>query len=363
MGFDFEIRPDPRTLGPGGTFLTNKTTFEFRVTNIVNGSYVYNGVTYPAAFDRWYIQISDGSSTITVRDFGNSGSQGQVTNSDGQQIAIGGSSGSGNITVRSGYWIPIVTSNIVSGSFQPYFFTNANTYTVSMLAIYTSSSSTGSQTVQAAAAAPAIPLQEYSPPRIAESFAIRCDQNLSESNLGRYIATLCAWEYSSLGGANTATGSFVWGEQGGAVSAPIALSNGVWSAPLGGDLDPTVTYVVVITVSDALGADTTLPIPINRMLFTVDLLAGGNGAAFGMPQGATKDGALEVGWKLDLGLGLTVSTAYYRPPNANQSTPSAPCFLFANASGRIVMVLSEAGTLITLGTVYTGGQDLGYLSQ
>jgi hypothetical protein len=60
-----------------------------------------------------------------------------------------------------------------------------------------------------------------------------------------------------MGGANSASGSFVWGVQGGAMSVSYPLTLNTYSAPTGGSVAPTLIYEATITVVDTVGTTAT----------------------------------------------------------------------------------------------------------
>ena len=93
----------------------------------------------------------------------------------------------------------------------------------------------------------------YDPPEITGFEAIRCDSSGNEDVGGSYLSVRASWTYTSLGGANVATGSFTWAQDGMLMSAPIALTNGAWSAPVGdGEIDRFLNYLVILSVVDIM---------------------------------------------------------------------------------------------------------------
>ena len=90
----------------------------------------------------------------------------------------------------------------------------------------------------------------YDPPEITNAEAVRCDSAGNESQSGAYIKVRVNYTYTPMSGANSASASFVWGLQGGTMSAPISLTDNAWSSPVGGSVDQFASYVVVVSVED-----------------------------------------------------------------------------------------------------------------
>ena len=137
----------------------------------------------------------------------------------------------------------------------------------------------------------------YTPPLIESYSAFRCDQDGTENNLGGWISLMVNWTYDDLGGVNSAGASFVWGPQGGTMSAPINLPSGVLLGPFGdGNIDPETTYVFRVTVADQLESVTTQDLLIRSMVLCFVRLAGGKGAAFG--KNATEENLVDSVWAI-----------------------------------------------------------------
>lgn len=161
----------------------------------------------------------------------------------------------------------------------------------------------------------------YSPPRIENYRAFRCDSDGTENNLGGYVSLIVNWVYDDLGGYNSASASFIWGSQGGQMSTPINLPSGTLIGPLGdGTVNPEQTYVFRVTIADKLESVTTQDLLINSMVLAMTLLAGGKGAAFGKI--ATEQNMLDCAWAIKCTKAVLPSGCYIADFTPNNSIVS-----------------------------------------
>lgn len=130
----------------------------------------------------------------------------------------------------------------------------------------------------------------YLKPRISDLTVSRCDSSGTVMDNGTYSLVTFDWETDE----NVTEILIEWTAAGDTGSASISASgtSGSVSKIVGGSLDVDTTYdiTVYVTDSDTTNATATL----NGTAFSIDFLAGGNGAAFGKP--ASKPNALEIGW-------------------------------------------------------------------
>ena len=218
----------------------------------------------------------------------------------------------------------------------------------------------------------------YLPPRILSHRAFRCDSDGTENNLGRYISLVVNWVYDPLDGVNSATGSFVWGQQGGQMSAPIDLPSGVLLGPFGdGTVDPEIAYVFRVTLTDRLESATTSDLIIPTMMMGLNFFRGGKGAAFGKI--ASQANLLDVPWAISCaglyvngqevagdggGSGAMTNVSKIEFTNGAKLTAEGDLLILRNAGGatRLAWDLVSGyaafnGNLSVSGTVTQGGSS------
>jgi hypothetical protein len=334
MPFTCEIAPVPGTEGPGGIALSNKTRFMFRITS---GEFLTQftpgfgtspevwlyefrfDIRHPdsnaSLYSRWvYWKSSYSSEPLAL-----------VNPLDGETITPE--------YIAAGSWIPFLsatntlfnfplggTYNIIISArvgWRTYDFTYPNWGWVSGENMLTT---TGTAT-----------LASYTPPRITSAMAIRCKQDGAESSLGNYLAVRASWEYDDLGGVNTASASFVWGVASGSMSQPIPLQDSVWSAPTGGSLSPSVNYVVIVTVIDALSNSVSNTIFLNSLATTIDFPVDGNGLGIG--KDVTRPGVVDFAWPISLDNEMTIIGEPYTQVGSTAGSLNA--ITFRDASGKV----------------------------
>ena len=144
---------------------------------------------------------------------------------------------------------------------------------------------------------------DYSQPTVTNVSAKRCDAGGTDDDEGMFWYAKATASVSSLEGANTYTLTAAIKTAGGSYGAENALASGAKSV-FGGTLSATTSYVVRITITDALGNSSQTEIQIPTMEVTFNAKNGGRGFAFGKT--SETDYLLDVAWDERVRGNLTV---------------------------------------------------------
>ena len=120
----------------------------------------------------------------------------------------------------------------------------------------------------------------YTNPRIADFSINRCDSSGTASDNGTYAKVVFSWETDKTISSITVAWASTSGGSGSATISASGTSGSVSQVVGAGGLDADYTYTMTVTVADRVGStqkDSTLP----GKSYSMDLLLGGNGIAFG----------------------------------------------------------------------------------
>jgi hypothetical protein len=161
-------------------------------------------------------------------------------------------------------------------------------------------------------------IYDYGAPSISEAAAFRCDENGAADDSGTYISVKCTGSVSSCGGHNGCTVEMRRRATGGSWTGWTTLTGGT-AQTVNAGLSAASSCQVQFRVRDSLGGERSVTVTIPTAAVTLNLRAGGRGAAFG--KYAEADGELQVAWDLKLDNPLEVgsggtgqSAAYSEPP-------------------------------------------------
>lgn len=134
----------------------------------------------------------------------------------------------------------------------------------------------------------------YTAPRITGFSVDRCNSDGTASESGTYAKVIFSWEtdkaVSSIKIDYKQETASTWTS----VSIYASGTSNSVNTVIGGSLSIDYSYNIRVTVTDSLGSsDATRT--VGGMVYTMDLLSGGNGIAFGKP--ATKQGVMDIGFK------------------------------------------------------------------
>ena len=131
---------------------------------------------------------------------------------------------------------------------------------------------------QTASATRSITVQAYAPPRFGAVRLYRCDASGAADPGGAYAAIEAAFSFSSVGGKNTAAGSYRLAPSGGGGALTGSFASGEKTVVSG--VDTERSYTVTLTAADALSS-ASYTAALSTAATTMDFLAGGRGVAFG----------------------------------------------------------------------------------
>jgi len=135
-------------------------------------------------------------------------------------------------------------------------------------------------------------IYDYGNPTISEAEAWRCDSGGAADDAGTYLYARCTGDVSPCGGHNTKTVQYRYRTTGGSWSGWTALTSGT-AQTVNAGLSAASSYEVQFRVTDTLGASRTVAVNIPTAAVTLNLRAGGSGAAFG--KYAEREGAVDFG--------------------------------------------------------------------
>ena len=146
---------------------------------------------------------------------------------------------------------------------------------------------------------------DYAAPTVSAATAARCLSNGTADEEGTYLRLRCAGNVSSCDGHNQATVQARLRRGGGSWGSWTTLTNGVGQT-VNAALSAAESGEVQFRVTDSLGRSKSVTVTVPTASVTLNLRAGGRGAAFG--RYATADGKLQVAWDLELDAPLGVSS-------------------------------------------------------
>lgn len=136
----------------------------------------------------------------------------------------------------------------------------------------------------------------YWKPKITNLSVMRCASDGTADEYGTYALVKFDWELCQLLGTNNVSSITIVCNS---VTTTVSASgiSGAVNEVIGADaLSTDSTYDVVVTVADSMDGLTSSTKTIATSAFTIDILAGGNGVAFG--QAADTENTLETPWKI-----------------------------------------------------------------
>ena len=203
-----------------------------------------------------------------------------------------------------------------------------------------------------------ITVQDYNNPTLALTEVYRCDEDGTANDDGNYLAVNPTWGYSSVGGKNTATCTYIIKRADGTNSQTGSLPSG--TVTIIPNISSSYTHKLTVTVTDGITS-----ISAAQDVSTADVIMswkqGGNGMAIGKV--AERDG-LEIAWPVKLSGGVeigalsgilkasngAVSTAtsgtdYAAPIRKYTLAPLSPWSLASSASALTLWVIGDMGVI------------------
>jgi len=210
-------------------------------------------------------------------------------------------------------------------------------------------------------------IYDYGNPTISEATAYRCDSGGTADDAGTYLYVKCTGDVSPCGGHNSKTVQYRYRATGGSWTSWSTLTSGT-AQTVNAGLSAASSYEVQLRVTDTLGASRSVTVTIPTATVTMNLRAGGSGAAFGGY--AQRDNAVDfTNWDV---IGRVVGLGYCPeiPSNADLDSYTTPG-VFAVASNSVAATLShcpstQGGRLTVvsaLGSRYTDSSQWIYLRQ
>ena len=147
-------------------------------------------------------------------------------------------------------------------------------------------------------------IYDYGLPTVNAAEACRADADGNASDTGAYLRVKCAGSVYTCGGRNAKSVACRRRAVGGSWTGWTTLTDGT-AKTINAGLSSTVSYEVQFRVSDSLGSQRTVTVTVPSAAVALNLRPGGRGAAFG--KYAERDGALQLGWDLELLRPLEVS--------------------------------------------------------
>lgn len=211
------------------------------------------------------------------------------------------------------YKIVFGSTTVTSSPYRTPVLTNDGTMTV-----YCYVTDTRDRTVGSAINFPVLP---YSVPTISGIELFRCDSSGAEDSAGNYIYVKATPQYSSLNGYNSVTFRVRYGVNANSYGNYFSLASGAASILGNGSVLSTSSYIVEISVVDALGKASIYTGHIPTDDVALHLGKGGKRAAFF--KYAEKDNTLEVGGDLEVTgniLDPIITNKSYYSDNDNDET-------------------------------------------
>lgn len=241
------------------------------------------------------LSVSDGWASVSVYNTGTAAanmpvfvqgySKAEVT-FNANKISTANSYGA---TIKS-YKIVYGSATVTASPFRTPTLTNSGTMTV-----YCYVTDTRGRTVGSAITFNVLP---YSPPTLSGIEVFRCDSSGAADSAGSYISVKATPGYSSLNGNNSIIFRARYGVNVNSYGGYTTLASGIASLLGSGAVLSTSSYIVEISVIDALGKSSVYTgyIPTDNVTF--HLARGGKRAAFF--KYAEKDNTLEVAGNLEV---------------------------------------------------------------
>lgn len=134
----------------------------------------------------------------------------------------------------------------------------------------------------------------YAPPTITNLKIVRCIQDGTADETGKYCKITFNWSCNQLAGSNPIK-SITITQGSSTVNVTASGNNGTTSKICGGSLNADSTYTYIIKVTDSKNGLTTVTKTLGTTKFPVDFKAGGTGVAFGKT--AETDNLAEFGYQ------------------------------------------------------------------
>lgn len=151
-----------------------------------------------------------------------------------------------------------------------------------------------------------ITVEAYQTPNLTNITSYRCNSSGTASTSGTELWFSGTPSFSSVGGRNTNTVSFKYGQSGGSMGSYTTITNpSTWQRIVSG-LSTTISYVVTFRIVDTLGNSREFTTTIPTEAVTMNLKDGGTSVCFGGY--ATQDNCFEIansqGWKAIISNGM-----------------------------------------------------------